>query len=823
MNLSFSPNSSRTPPYLLLLLLAIVLVIFATKGHAQSFCNVFPIGNPTALNLSKGGFRADTSFQLPRVKALFTCQDSIGRMYYSPTDSIPYFHNGLIWKPLSGGSGSGTVTSFSSGNLSPLFTTNVSTPTTTPHLSFTLSNAASYSFLANFTGSTAAPTYFQPTGTPSSTTFLRGDGSWSSPVGTVFSVTFNNGLTASPNPITGTGTAGLAAIAATSVLANTSGSSGIPSTALGYASNSTPSTLVYRDASSNAYANNFISGTGIIPATGGTSGLTVASPRNIQVTGTGKETLQLGVGTTYTPGSTYEINNNATDTVFVVDNGLNPVYSIPAGGAERIINTDNSTSNGSWDKHGLIPAVDYWGTAELAVTGTVKVSTLTASKVVFTSSTKTLTSTGIGTSSQFIKGDGSLDGTSYGTGSVTSVTANALSPLFTSSTATSTTTPVISFSLSNAAAHTFFGNFTGSSGAPSYSSPTLASADFANQGTTTTLLHGNASGNPSFGQVATGDVAANAITYAKIQTETASTLLGNPTTVNAAPSEITLGSGLSFSGSTLVATGTTYSAGTGITLTSTTFSANLSTGISGGQTEIGGTAAGDQLVIEGSSTANTGNTTTAPVKITGNTLNGSSVAQKGFHVAQTINQTSTAGYTLIQGSATETANGSGENDLLGLYAGSGGTTKKFTIDNTGTITTGLGVTQAANDNSTKLATTAYVDQYVPNYSSATTTATLTPTAAITDRRTPVYANLTAQASTLVIANPSGTFADNQVIQLRFFDNGSSQTLSWDTNYNAGNGTLPTSTTTGKDIYIEFEKNNRSSKYDCVAGCGATAW
>jgi hypothetical protein len=42
---------------------------------------------------------------------------------------------------------------------------------------------------------------------------------------------------------------------------------------------------------------------------------------------------------------------------------------------------------------------------------------------------------------------------------------------------------------------------------------TLASSDFANQGTTTTVLHGNASGNPSFGAVTASDMslAANSI------------------------------------------------------------------------------------------------------------------------------------------------------------------------------------------------------------------------------------------------------------------------------------------------------------------------
>lgn len=57
------------------------------------------------------------------------------------------------------GSG-GTVTGFSAGNLSPLFTTSVATSTTTPALSFSLSNASANTVLAGpTTGSAAAPTF----------------------------------------------------------------------------------------------------------------------------------------------------------------------------------------------------------------------------------------------------------------------------------------------------------------------------------------------------------------------------------------------------------------------------------------------------------------------------------------------------------------------------------------------------------------------------------------------------------------------------------------------------------------------------------------
>jgi len=92
-------------------------------------------------------------------------------------------------------------------------------------------------------------------------------------------------------------------------------------------------------------------------------------------------------------------------------------------------------------------------------------------------------------------------------GGVSSVAFTAPTALFTVTGSPITSSGTIAGTLTNSAAHKFWGNFTGSTGAPSYSTPTLASADFANQGTTTTVLHGNASGNPSWGAVSlTADV-----------------------------------------------------------------------------------------------------------------------------------------------------------------------------------------------------------------------------------------------------------------------------------------------------------------------------
>jgi hypothetical protein len=54
------------------------------------------------------------------------------------------------------------------------------------------------------------------------------------------------------------------------------------------------------------------------------------------------------------------------------------------------------------------------------------------------------------------------------------------------------------------------------SGQPSWAGISLANDTAANQGTTTTVLHGNGSGQPSFGSIATGDIADNAVTSAKM-------------------------------------------------------------------------------------------------------------------------------------------------------------------------------------------------------------------------------------------------------------------------------------------------------------------
>lgn len=70
-------------------------------------------------------------------------------------NSTTFWRGDGTWAP-------GGVSSVSIGNLTPLFNATVSTPTSTPAISFALLQAGPHQFFGNATGSTATPTYVQP-------------------------------------------------------------------------------------------------------------------------------------------------------------------------------------------------------------------------------------------------------------------------------------------------------------------------------------------------------------------------------------------------------------------------------------------------------------------------------------------------------------------------------------------------------------------------------------------------------------------------------------------------------------------------------------
>lgn len=106
-----------------------------------------------------------------------------------------------------------------------------------------------------------------------------------------------------------------------------------------------------------------------------------------------------------------------------------------------------------------------------------------------------------------------------GSGTVTSVSSGNFSPLFTVSVATATTTPAFSFTATNGTAKSVFG-VTGNAAA--------ARADIATTVADQVLRNNSANTAIAWGQIATGGITDDAVTYAKIQNVIANNVvLGN--------------------------------------------------------------------------------------------------------------------------------------------------------------------------------------------------------------------------------------------------------------------------------------------------------
>ena len=125
-------------------------------------------------------------------------------------------------------------------------------------------------------------------------------------------------------------------------------------------------------------------------------------------------------------------------------------------------------------------------------------------------------------------------------------------------------------------------------------------------------------------------------------------------------------------------------------------------------------------------------------------------------------------------------------------------------------------TQSANDNSTKIATTAYVDRTGAQYTNSTTATTITPTSTIADARSLVMVSISAQATSLTINAPTGSWAIGQILLFNIQDNGTPQSLTWNAAYQAGsttnNGVLPISTLGAGHALYQFMYAGSSKFY-----------
>lgn len=129
----------------------------ATPGGSNTqiqYNNSGAFGGAAGLTWTSGS----SLLTVPNISLTGGFKDSTGSLGVS-TNILSSTGSATQWTSL-GSIGGGTVSNFSAGNLSPLFTTSVATPTTTPALSFTLSTqSANLVFAGPTTGAAAAPTF----------------------------------------------------------------------------------------------------------------------------------------------------------------------------------------------------------------------------------------------------------------------------------------------------------------------------------------------------------------------------------------------------------------------------------------------------------------------------------------------------------------------------------------------------------------------------------------------------------------------------------------------------------------------------------------
>jgi len=101
----------------------------------------------------------------------------------------------------------------------------------------------------------------------------------------------------------------------------------------------------------------------------------------------------------------------------------------------------------------------------------------------------------------------------------------------------------------------------------------------------------------------------------------------------------------------------------------------------------------------------------------------------------------------------------------------------------------------------------YVD--TPKLQTVTSSATVTPVS------TNDIVTITAQATGLTLANPTGTFKEGQALMIRIKDDGTARSITFGSNYRAIGVTLPTTTVISKTLYLGIIYNDVDDKWDVL--------
>ena len=210
----------------------------------------------------------------------------------------------------------------------------------------------------------------------------------------------------------------------------------------------------------------------------------------------------------------------------------------------------------------------------------------------------------------------------------------------------------------------------------------------------------------------------------------------------------------------------------------------------------------------------TGNTAvgqSSMIQMTGNSnvdqvSNNTSVGSlSGFGLLYGSNNTifgSQAGYNSLQGS---------NNILIGY----GANTSSSSVSNEMTLGNSSITAFRIPGLSVSINSLGYSGRIAPRTTSNTTLTTGTPSATTDD-----FYVLTAQASAITFSAPSGTPVNGQALKIRIKDNGTAQTLSWNSIYRGSSDlALPTTTVVNKTLYLGFVYNSTDSRWDMIASLG----
>lgn len=593
----------------------------------------------------------------------------------------------------------------------------------------------------------------------------------------------------------------------------------------GVTSSSGANSVVLRDASVNAYANNFVASFQSITAAAGVTTLTVASAYFQRVIGSTSQTIKFPDATTLQTGHAFIVDADCTDGVYIQDGSGTQIEFVPSGGIHYFFVESNATVAGSWGRYSWIPANIEWGTNTLDLSttvisngtwqgGTIQSGYGGTGLTTFVGANNALYSTGASTLTA-----GTLPILAGGTGSTTASGARsnlgaAASGANSDITSLSGLTTPLSVGqggtgLSSVTANRIlYGNGT---------SALNTNVNFTYDGTT--LLVGDSGGlagatNPVISSVGGANNYVQSYIYNTTNDVNSSAdFTAYPSNGSDASGWVDMGiTSLNFNQAAFSVTGPNeaYLFGSSPSTASTSVTGNLvyATDSYGSQNAhqwyVGGfsqsksawkmqlTSTGLQLANAlGTAYGGTGNTSGQAASVanaltSGTGISFSSGTTYNGSAAITINNSSPMVYPSGSGIAVVSSGASWGTTLAAPSGSIVGTTDTQTLTNKRVTARVQGTTSAS---------------------------TITPTGDSSDQY-----NVTALATTAVFAIPSGTPTDGQKLSIRILAP-TTQTISWTTTaggYRVIGTTLPTSAPAGKTIYVGCVYNAADTFWDVVA-------